>query len=73
MMCGIFVYMNYRVFWMRKEIFEIFIKGLQWLEYRGYDLVGVVIDGNNYEVKERYIQLVKKRGKVKVFDEEFYK
>lgn len=72
-MCGIFAYMNYRVPRTRKEIFETLIKGLQRLEYRGYDSAGVAIDGNNTEVKERHIQLVKKRGNVKALDEELYK
>uniref|UniRef100_A0A8C4XZH6 glutamine--fructose-6-phosphate transaminase (isomerizing) n=1 Tax=Gopherus evgoodei TaxID=1825980 RepID=A0A8C4XZH6_9SAUR len=57
----------------RKEIFETLIKGLQRLEYRGYDSAGVAIDGNNNEDKERYIRLIKKRGKVKALDEELYK
>ncbi|PNJ18537.1 GFPT2 isoform 2, partial [Pongo abelii] len=70
---GIFAYMNYRVPRTRKEIFETLIKGLQRLEYRGYDSAGLAIDGNNHEVKERHIQLVKKRGKVKALDEELYK
>ncbi|XP_033617648.1 glutamine--fructose-6-phosphate aminotransferase [isomerizing] 2 [Fukomys damarensis] len=70
---GIFAYMNYRVPRTRKEIFETLIKGLQRLEYRGYDSAGVAIDGNNHEVKERHIQLVKKKGKVKALDEELYK
>lgn len=34
--------------------------------------VGVAIDGNNNEDKERFIKLVKKRGKVKVLEEELY-
>ncbi|EHB17416.1 Glucosamine--fructose-6-phosphate aminotransferase [isomerizing] 2 [Heterocephalus glaber] len=70
---GIFAYMNYRVPRTRREIFETLIKGLQRLEYRGYDSAGVAIDGNNHEVKERHIQLVKKKGKVKALDEELYK
>lgn len=32
----------------------------------------MAIDGNNHEVKERHIQLVKKKGKVKALDEELY-
>uniref|UniRef100_A0A2K6FII1 glutamine--fructose-6-phosphate transaminase (isomerizing) n=1 Tax=Propithecus coquereli TaxID=379532 RepID=A0A2K6FII1_PROCO len=36
-------------------------------------MCGVAIDGNNHEAKERQIQLVKKRGKVKALDEELYK
>ncbi|XP_075571368.1 glutamine--fructose-6-phosphate aminotransferase [isomerizing] 2 isoform X2 [Pelecanus crispus] len=72
-MCGIFAYLNYRVPRTRKEIFETLIKGLQRLEYRGYDSAGVAIDGNNNEDKERFIKLVKKRGKVKALEEELYK
>lgn len=34
--------------------------------------VGVAIDGNNDEDKERFIKLVKKRGKVKALEEELY-
>ncbi|XP_032996121.1 glutamine--fructose-6-phosphate aminotransferase [isomerizing] 2 isoform X2 [Lacerta agilis] len=71
-MCGIFAYLNYRVPRTRKE-FETLIKGLQRLEYRGYDSAGVAIDGNDNEDKERYIKLVKKRGKVKALDEELQK
>uniref|UniRef100_A0A8C9ESP2 glutamine--fructose-6-phosphate transaminase (isomerizing) n=1 Tax=Pavo cristatus TaxID=9049 RepID=A0A8C9ESP2_PAVCR len=69
----IFAYLNYRVPRTRKEIFETLIKGLQRLEYRGYDSAGVAIDGNNNEDKERFIKLVKKRGKVKALEEELYK
>ncbi|KAM3847140.1 glutamine--fructose-6-phosphate aminotransferase [isomerizing] 2 [Vipera latastei] len=72
-MCGIFAYLNYKVPRTRKEIFETLIKGLQRLEYRGYDSAGVAIDGNNNKDKERYIKLVKKRGKVKALDEELQK
>lgn len=35
-----------------------------------FSLPGIAIDGNNNEDKERYIKLVKKRGKVKALDEE---
>ncbi|RMB96741.1 hypothetical protein DUI87_26807 [Hirundo rustica rustica] len=69
----IFAYLNYRVPRTRKEIYETLIKGLQRLEYRGYDSAGVAIDGNNNEDKERFIKLVKKRGKVKALEEELYK
>lgn len=34
--------------------------------------LGVAIDGNNDEDKERFIKLVKKRGKVKALEEELY-
>lgn len=40
LLTGIFAYMNYRVPRTRKEIFETLIKGLQRLEYRGYDSAG---------------------------------
>lgn len=35
-------------------------------------ITGVAIDGNNNEDKERFIKLVKKRGKVKALEEELY-
>ncbi|ELW66870.1 Glucosamine--fructose-6-phosphate aminotransferase [isomerizing] 2 [Tupaia chinensis] len=69
----IFAYMNYRVPRTRREIFETLIKGLQRLEYRGYDSAGVAIDGHSQEVKGRQIQLVKKQGKVTALDEELHK
>lgn len=37
---GIFAYLNYHVPRTRREILEILIKGLQRLEYRGYDSAG---------------------------------
>lgn len=37
---GIFAYLNYRVPRTRKEIFNTLVKGLQRLEYRGYDSAG---------------------------------
>jgi glucosamine--fructose-6-phosphate aminotransferase (isomerizing) len=51
-MCGIVGYMGYR------DAYPIIIKGLQRLEYRGYDSAGVAIyDGNN-------INICKTKGKV---------
>ncbi|KAI3351813.1 hypothetical protein L3Q82_020646, partial [Scortum barcoo] len=41
---GIFAYLNYRVPRTRKEIFETLVKGLQRLEYRGYDSADFVFD-----------------------------
>lgn len=38
----------------------------------GSCIAGVAIDGNNNEDKERFIKLVKKRGKVKALEEELY-
>ncbi len=37
---GIFAYLNYQVPRTRKKIFETLVKGLQRLEYRGYDSAG---------------------------------
>uniref|UniRef100_A0AAQ5ZYD5 glutamine--fructose-6-phosphate transaminase (isomerizing) n=1 Tax=Amphiprion ocellaris TaxID=80972 RepID=A0AAQ5ZYD5_AMPOC len=62
----IFAYLNYQVPRTRKEIFETLVKGLQRLEYRGYDSTTTDINGNT-------ICLIKKTGKVKALDEELYK
>ncbi|KAM6954436.1 LOW QUALITY PROTEIN: glutamine--fructose-6-phosphate aminotransferase [isomerizing] 1 [Aplochiton taeniatus] len=75
-MCGIFAYLNYHVPRTRREILEILLKGLQRLEYRGYDSAGVGIDGGNgkeWETNGRSIQLIKQQGKVKALDEEIHK
>ncbi|KAM8974277.1 glutamine--fructose-6-phosphate aminotransferase [isomerizing] 1 isoform 2-T2 [Pelodytes ibericus] len=75
-MCGIFAYLNYHVPRTRREILERLIKGLQRLEYRGYDSAGVGIDGGNeknWENNANKIQLIKKKGKVKALDEEIDK
>uniref|UniRef100_A0AAR2JHE4 glutamine--fructose-6-phosphate transaminase (isomerizing) n=2 Tax=Pygocentrus nattereri TaxID=42514 RepID=A0AAR2JHE4_PYGNA len=75
-MCGIFAYLNYHVPRSRREILEILLKGLQRLEYRGYDSAGVGIDGGNnkdWESNAKSIHLIKQRGKVKVLDEEINK
>ncbi|XP_073425222.1 glutamine--fructose-6-phosphate aminotransferase [isomerizing] 1 isoform X2 [Dendrobates tinctorius] len=75
-MCGIFAYLNYHVPRTRREILERLIKGLQRLEYRGYDSAGVGIDGGNeknWENNASKIQLIKKKGKVKALDEEINK
>uniref|UniRef100_A0A673YD07 glutamine--fructose-6-phosphate transaminase (isomerizing) n=1 Tax=Salmo trutta TaxID=8032 RepID=A0A673YD07_SALTR len=66
---GIFAYLNYCVPRTRKEIFETLVKGLQRLEYRGYDSAGKALDGIN----NNNIVLIKKKGKVKALDEELYK
>ena len=44
-MCGIFAYLNHLTPKTRKEVLDLLIKGLQRLEYRGYDSAGVGIDG----------------------------
>ncbi|XP_041845812.1 glutamine--fructose-6-phosphate aminotransferase [isomerizing] 2 [Melanotaenia boesemani] len=75
-MCGIFAYLNYRVSRTRKEIYETLVKGLQRLEYRGYDSAGIAVDGPNKtttEINNNSICLIKKKGKVKALDEELYK
>ncbi|XP_018611996.1 glutamine--fructose-6-phosphate aminotransferase [isomerizing] 2 isoform X2 [Scleropages formosus] len=74
-MCGIFAYLNYRVPRTRREICETLIKGLQRLEYRGYDSAGVAVDGHSKDLKDdnNNICLIKKKGKVKALDEELYK
>nr|XP_019949211.1 PREDICTED: glutamine--fructose-6-phosphate aminotransferase [isomerizing] 1-like [Paralichthys olivaceus] len=73
-MCGIFAYLNYHVPRTRREILEILLKGLQRLEYRGYDSAGVGIDGGNgKESTGKSIQIIKQRGKVKALDEEIHK
>jgi len=50
-MCGIVGYIG------KKEAFPIIIKGLKWLEYRGYDSAGVALLNGSLEV-------YKKKGKV---------
>ncbi|MEE6479137.1 hypothetical protein FKM82_012144 [Ascaphus truei] len=75
-MCGIFAYLNYHVPRTRLEILERLIKGLQRLEYRGYDSAGVGIDGGNeknWENNTGQIELIKRKGKVKALDEAIYK
>uniref|UniRef100_A0A8C9T2R3 glutamine--fructose-6-phosphate transaminase (isomerizing) n=1 Tax=Scleropages formosus TaxID=113540 RepID=A0A8C9T2R3_SCLFO len=74
-MCWIFAYLNYRVPRTRREICETLIKGLQRLEYRGYDSAGVAVDGHSKDLKDdnNNICLIKKKGKVKALDEELYK
>ncbi|KAI1902970.1 hypothetical protein AGOR_G00022260 [Albula goreensis] len=74
-MCGIFAYLNYRVPKTRREIFETLVKGLQRLEYRGYDSAGIAVDAPNKDTKDddSNICLIKKRGKVKALDEELHK
>lgn len=50
-MCGIIGYIG------EKEAFPIIVKGLKWLEYRGYDSAGVALLNGSLEV-------YKKKGKV---------
>merc|ERR1711892_983316 len=50
-------------------IFDLLIKGLQRLEYRGYDSAGVGLDSK----ESGKIELVKTQGKVKVLEDEIYR
>uniref|UniRef100_A0A8C4QQF3 glutamine--fructose-6-phosphate transaminase (isomerizing) n=1 Tax=Eptatretus burgeri TaxID=7764 RepID=A0A8C4QQF3_EPTBU len=73
---GIFAYLNYNVPRTRHEILCMLVKGLQRLEYRGYDSAGVAVDGGNdknWEKNFKTIKLIKKRGKVKALEEEINK
>ncbi|XP_050689454.1 glutamine--fructose-6-phosphate aminotransferase [isomerizing] 2-like isoform X1 [Eriocheir sinensis] len=59
-MCGIFAYLNFLSPKSRAEIIELLIRGLERLEYRGYDSAGIGIDG-----VDSGVTLVKQTGKVK--------
>jgi len=65
-MCGIFAYLNYLTPKTRREVIETLIKGLQRLEYRGYDSAGIGIDNPASDG----MNLIKKRGKVKALEDE---
>ncbi|KAK3865860.1 hypothetical protein Pcinc_028564, partial [Petrolisthes cinctipes] len=56
----IFAYLNYLSTKRRAEIIELLIRGLERLEYRGYDSAGIGVDGVSANVT-----LVKQTGKVK--------
>uniref|UniRef100_A0A4W3H1P8 glutamine--fructose-6-phosphate transaminase (isomerizing) n=1 Tax=Callorhinchus milii TaxID=7868 RepID=A0A4W3H1P8_CALMI len=65
-MCpGIFAYLNYHVPHTRREIIQILFKGLQRLEYRGYD--------SESEEKGKQICVIKNKGKIKTLQEEINK
>ena len=51
-MCGIVAYLG------EKNAYEVVIKGLQRLEYRGYDSSGVAIH------KDKSVNIYKQKGKV---------
>lgn len=70
-MCGIFAYLNYRVPQTQKVILETLIKGLQRLEYRGYDSAGIAVDEscNKDQTFGSHICLFRNRGKVKALAE----
>jgi len=52
----------------RKEILDLLIRGLQRLEYRGYDSAGLALDGDN----SSQITIIKTKGKVKYLEDEIY-
>ncbi|VDD91786.1 unnamed protein product [Enterobius vermicularis] len=67
LMCGIFAYLNFLTPKTRKEVIDILIRGLQRMEYRGYDSAGIAIDGgNSSETLHSTIALLKKVGKVSI-------
>ncbi|XP_054707584.1 glutamine--fructose-6-phosphate aminotransferase [isomerizing] 2-like isoform X2 [Uloborus diversus] len=68
-MCGIFAYLNYLEPRSRREILEFLIKGLQRLEYRGYDSAGVAFDNDS---KGAAIQIIRQSGKVKMLESEIF-
>ena len=68
-MCGIFAYLNFLTPRTRQEILDLLLKGLQRLEYRGYDSAGLALD----DINHTQIKLVKTTGKVKLLQEEIYK
>ncbi|CAG7818645.1 unnamed protein product [Allacma fusca] len=63
---GIFAYLNYLTPKTRKEIIDLLIKGLQRLEYRGYDSAGLAIDTSD----GAGITIIKEQGKVKALENE---
>ncbi|KAH9402877.1 Glucosamine--fructose-6-phosphate aminotransferase 1 [Tyrophagus putrescentiae] len=63
-MCGIFAYLNYLEPKSRREILELLIRGLQRLEYRGYDSAGVAFDRD-----DKTIEIIRAKGKVKALEE----
>ncbi|XP_074602015.1 glutamine--fructose-6-phosphate aminotransferase [isomerizing] 2-like isoform X2 [Brevipalpus obovatus] len=65
-MC-IFAYINYLEARTRKEILETLIRGLQRLEYRGYDSAGLAFDDPN-----RDTVIIRRKGKVKVLENEIW-
>ncbi|KFM60539.1 Glucosamine--fructose-6-phosphate aminotransferase [isomerizing] 2, partial [Stegodyphus mimosarum] len=68
-MCGIFAYLNFLEPRTRREILECLIKGLQRLEYRGYDSAGVAFDS---DANGNDIQIIRRSGKVKMLESEIW-
>ncbi|KHN82568.1 Glutamine--fructose-6-phosphate aminotransferase [isomerizing] 1 [Toxocara canis] len=69
-MCGIFAYLNFLTPKKRSEVIDILLRGLQRMEYRGYDSAGIAIDGSNDPATPHSeVALLKKVGKVSVLSE----
>ncbi|RCN49121.1 hypothetical protein ANCCAN_04866 [Ancylostoma caninum] len=62
-MCGIFAYLNFLTPKTRSEIIDVLIKGLQRMEYRGYDSAGIGIGGEPGSPDDETV-LIRKAGKV---------
>lgn len=65
-MCGIFAYLNYHTPKQQGYIINTLIKGLERLEYRGYDSAGLALDVDNTHSE---MILIKKVGKVSMLRE----
>lgn len=63
-MCGIFAYLNHLVPVDRQHIIDVLLKGLERLEYRGYDSAGLAIDGEFNDKGELSTEIIKATGKV---------
>lgn len=65
--CGIFGIYSYHIDYKRSNVVECLLRGLQRLEYRGYDSAGIAVDSvplvDGQEVSESPI-IVKAKGKV---------
>lgn len=68
-MCGIFAYLNYLEPRTKREILECLIKGLQRLEYRGYDSAGVAVDD---DAEGKKISIIRRSGKVKMLEDKVW-
>ncbi|RWS31005.1 glutamine--fructose-6-phosphate aminotransferase [isomerizing] 2-like protein, partial [Leptotrombidium deliense] len=66
---GIFAYLNYLEPKTRREILEYLIRGLQRLEYRGYDSAGVAFDSSEPSAAT----IIRRQGKVKMLENEIWR
>uniref|UniRef100_A0A0K0EV37 glutamine--fructose-6-phosphate transaminase (isomerizing) n=1 Tax=Strongyloides venezuelensis TaxID=75913 RepID=A0A0K0EV37_STRVS len=65
-MCGIFAYVNHKNSKSKKDILKILLKGLERMEYRGYDSAGIAVDNGMENIKNNNVALFKKVGKVSI-------